>query len=113
MDCNFFITQSAANKILALRNAESSPHLKLRIQIFSGGCKGFQYDMSFVTEADDSIDQHFPNRDESLVVIDSISAQFLSNGTLDYYEDLSGAGFQIKNPNSSSRCGCGNSFTVE
>ena len=83
----------------------------LRIGVKGGGCSGFQYEFSLdaapVAEGDIVIE-----RDGAEAVIDDISLGIVAGSTLDYAEDLAHAGFEIKNPNATASCGCGNSFSV-
>ena len=107
----FSVTESAAARINVLKVQEANPALKFRISVKGGGCSGFQYDFSLdsgeVEAADTVVSLHGAE-----VVIDDISLGLLGGGVLDYTEDLSHAGFEIKNPNATASCGCGNSFSV-
>lgn len=109
MDYQFTITESAANRIEELLKAESAPK-RLRISISGGGCSGFQYHFVFDDQclAEDHIFAHGATE----VIIDETSLGLLSGAYLDYVEDLVAATFVIKNPNASSACGCGNSFSI-
>jgi iron-sulfur cluster assembly accessory protein len=101
---NFFITPSAAVKIKTF----DKPYL--RIDITGGGCSGFQYlfDLVDTKKAGDMIIE----KDEAQVLIDSAFEDMLNGCILDFETNLSGARFKITNPNASSACGCGNSFSV-
>src|SRR5258706_5580106 len=104
------VTESAAKRIAYLMAQETTPNLKLRIAVSGGGCSGFQYGFSF----DDTVtaeDRVF-ERDGATVVIDETSLDLLGGAEIDFVEDLVGAAFQIRNPNASSSCGCGNSFSI-
>ena len=104
------VTESAAKRIAYLMQQEETPNLKLRIAVSGGGCSGFQYGFSF----DDTVtaeDRVF-EREGATVVIDETSLELLGGAEIDFVEDLVGAAFQIRNPNASSSCGCGNSFSV-
>jgi len=107
----FFVSESAAERIKHLRNIEKKPGLRFRIQVKGGGCSGFQYEFALddapLTEADSVF-----SKDGAEVVIDDVSLGVIGGSTLDYTEDLSQAGFEIKNPNATAKCGCGNSFSV-
>lgn len=103
-------TDSAANKVAGLIQEEGNDNLKLRVYITGGGCSGFQYGFTFDEEV---------NEDDTLienagvtVLIDSMSVQYLSGAQIDYKEDLSGAQFVIRNPNATTTCGCGSSFSA-
>ena len=104
------ITDSAAQRIAALKAQEEAEGSFLRIAVSGGGCSGFQYGLSFdeETNADDVVFEHGGVR----VVIDDISLDLLNGAEVDFVEDLMGASFQIRNPNAASSCGCGNSFSI-
>jgi iron-sulfur cluster insertion protein len=104
------VTESAARRIAFLMQQEDTPNVKLRIAVSGGGCSGFQYGFSF----DDTVNQddRLFTRDGAAVVIDETSLELLGGAEIDFVEDLVGAAFQIRNPNASSSCGCGNSFSV-
>ena len=102
-------TDAAAQKVSQLIEEESNPALMLRVFISGGGCSGFQYEIDLDDiKADDLI---ISGHGES-VVIDSISLPFLSSAVIDFSEELIGARFVIENPNASSSCGCGVSFSL-
>ena len=111
-DANLPLTFSdvAANKVKALIAEEENPELKLRVYITGGGCSGFQYGFTFdekVNEGDTTIE----NSGVTLVV-DPMSLQYLIGGTVDYTEGLEGSRFFVNNPNATTTCGCGASFSV-
>lgn len=81
----------------------------LRVAVEGGGCSGFQYDIKLDDPADDDL---VIEKDGAKVLIDSISLPFLSNAVIDFTEELIGARFVIQNPNASSSCGCGISFSM-
>ncbi len=103
-------TPAAAGKVSELIEEEGNPELKLRIYIQGGGCSGFQYGFTF--------DETLQEGDESVVtdgvtlLIDPMSAQYLTGAEVDYSEGLQGAQFVIRNPNATTTCGCGSSFSV-
>jgi iron-sulfur cluster insertion protein len=104
------ISASAAQRIAELRAAERNDDLMLRVTVSGGGCSGFQYGFAFDdTVADD--DRVF-ERDGVRVVVDAVSLDFLAGAELDYVEELIGAYFAINNPNATSSCGCGTSFSI-
>jgi iron-sulfur cluster insertion protein len=103
-------TDAAASKVSELIQEEDNPNLKLRVFISGGGCSGFQYGFTFDESIEDG-DSHIENQGVTLVV-DPMSVQYLMGAEIDYTEDLSGAQFVIRNPNASTTCGCGQSFTV-
>ncbi len=103
------LTDNASSKVKELITAEGDESLALRVAVKPGGCSGYSYEMYF----DDQIDGADVTADFSgvKVVVDSASAPMLDGATLDYSEGLQGAGFAIDNPNATSTCGCGNSFS--
>ena len=103
-------TDAAANKVSELIEEEDNPELKLRVFISGGGCSGFQYGFTFDEKIEDG-DSQVTNQGVTLIV-DPMSVQYLMGAEIDYKEDLQGAQFIIRNPNASTTCGCGSSFTV-
>lgn len=103
-------TDSAAAKVKTLVDEEGNPDLKLRVFVQGGGCSGFQYGFTF-DEAVNEDDTQLTKNGVSLL-IDSMSYQYLVGAEIDYKEDLEGAQFVIKNPNATTTCGCGSSFSV-
>ena len=103
-------TDAAASKVGELIREEDNPDLKLRVFISGGGCSGFQYGFTF-DESIETGDSQVENQGVTLLV-DPMSVQYLMGAEIDYKEDLSGAQFIIRNPNASTTCGCGQSFTV-
>jgi iron-sulfur cluster insertion protein len=103
-------TASAAEKVSALIVEEGNPGLKLRIYVSGGGCSGFQYNFAF-DEASNEDDTVIEKNGVSLL-IDAMSFQYMEGASVDYQEGLAGARFVITNPNASSTCGCGSSFSV-
>ena len=103
-------TDSAANKVRQLIEEEGNPELKLRVFVTGGGCSGFQYGFTFdeATNEDDTTMQ----KGGVTLLIDPMSLQYLAGAEIDYQENLEGAQFVIKNPNASSTCGCGASFSA-
>ncbi len=89
---------------------EGNADLKLRVYISGGGCSGFQYGFTFDDAVQDG-DTEIENRGVTLLV-DPMSVQYLTGAEIDYKEDLSGSQFIIRNPNASTTCGCGSSFSV-
>ena len=103
-------TDAAARKVQELILEERNPDLKLRVYISGGGCSGFQYGFSFDEEqADDDI---AVVNDGVTLLVDPLSFQYLMGAEVDYSESLQGAQFVIRNPNASTTCGCGSSFSV-
>ena len=102
-------TESAAAKVSGLIEDEGNPDLKLRVYISGGGCSGFQYGFTFdESQADDDT---VVEKDGVSLMIDPMSFQYLVGAKIDYLEDLQGARFVIENPNASTTCGCGSSFS--
>ncbi|MCI7353936.1 MAG: iron-sulfur cluster insertion protein ErpA [[Actinobacillus] rossii] len=103
-------TDAAAKKVKALITDEENPDLKLRVYITGGGCSGFQYGFTFDDKVNDG-DLTVENVGVKLVV-DPMSLQYLIGATVDYTEGLEGSRFIVQNPNASSTCGCGSSFSI-
>ncbi len=103
-------TDSAAEKVRELIQEEDNTALKLRVFIQGGGCSGFQYGFTF--EEDQQGDDTAVEKDGVTLLIDPMSLQYLSGARIDYKEDLEGARFIINNPNASTTCGCGSSFSA-
>ncbi len=103
-------TDSAANKVRELIEEEGSPGLKLRVFVSGGGCSGFQYGFTF-DEASSEDDTAMEKNGVTLLV-DAMSYQYLLGAEIDYQENAEGAQFVIKNPNATSTCGCGSSFSA-
>jgi len=103
-------TDSAAEKVGTLIAEEGNDNLKLRVYISGGGCSGFQYGFTFDEESNED-DTKIENGGVT-VLIDSMSIQYLGGAEIDYKEDLSGAQFVIRNPNATTTCGCGSSFSA-
>ena len=103
-------TDAAASKVGQLIHEESNPNLKLRVFVSGGGCSGFQYGFTFDENPEDG-DTEIENQGVTLLV-DPMSVQYLMGAEIDYKEDLEGAQFIIRNPNATTTCGCGSSFSV-
>lgn len=111
MTNNFFITNCAAKRIAWLKSQEkNSQHLKLRVSVISGGCSGFQYSFSLDNKTQEG--DHVFEKGGIEVVVDDLSVGFLREAQLDFVEDLVSSKFVVKNPNTSTSCGCGHSFSV-
>ncbi|WP_319380210.1 iron-sulfur cluster insertion protein ErpA [Thiomicrorhabdus sp.] len=103
-------TEAAAAKVSGLIEDEQNPNLKLRVYITGGGCSGFSYGFTFdEAQADDDT---IVERDGVTLLVDPMSFQYLVGAKIDYLEDLQGARFVIENPNATTTCGCGSSFSV-
>jgi iron-sulfur cluster insertion protein len=103
-------TDSAAAKVADLVAEEGNPGLKLRVFVQGGGCSGFQYGFTFDEVVNDDDTQMAKNG--VTLLIDAMSLQYLVGAEIDYKEDLQGAQFVIKNPNATTTCGCGSSFSA-
>lgn len=110
METPLIFTESAANKVKNLIEEEGNPDLKLRVFVSGGGCSGFQYGFTF-DEAQNEDDTAMVKNGVTLLV-DSMSFQYLVGAEIDYSEGLEGAQFVIKNPNATTTCGCGSSFSA-
>jgi iron-sulfur cluster insertion protein len=103
-------TTNAASKVSEMLLEEGDPSLKLRVYVTGGGCSGFQYSFAFddqVAEDDLALD-----KEGVTLLVDAMSYQYLVGATIDYQEGLEGSRFVITNPNATSTCGCGSSFSV-
>ncbi len=107
----FGITESAARRVAELRAAEGNDRLMLRVAVDGGGCNGFQYRFDFDDAVND--DDTIFERDGVKVVVDEISLDFLGNAQVDFKQELIGSYFAVENPNATSNCGCGTSFSVD
>ncbi|HEV2110755.1 MAG TPA: iron-sulfur cluster insertion protein ErpA [Gammaproteobacteria bacterium] len=103
-------TSAAARKVKQLIVEEGNEALKLRVFVTGGGCSGFQYGFTFDEKVEEG-DTQVQNEGVTLLV-DPMSFQYLAGAEIDYSEGLEGAQFVIKNPNATTTCGCGSSFTV-
>ncbi len=120
MPAPLVFTDSAANKVKQLIDEEGNTELKLRVFVTGGGCSGFQYGFTFdeVKSDDDTVME----KNGVMLLIDPMSYQYLAGAEIDYQylagaeidytEGLEGAQFVIKNPNATSTCGCGSSFSA-
>ncbi|MEK9775333.1 MAG: iron-sulfur cluster insertion protein ErpA [Quisquiliibacterium sp.] len=110
MPAPLVFTDSAADKVRQLIEEEGNADLKLRVFVQGGGCSGFQYGFTFDEETSD--DDTVMQKNGVTLLIDAMSYQYLVGAEIDYTEDLEGAQFVIKNPNATTTCGCGSSFSV-
>lgn len=104
------LTESAGKRIAELRAMEGNPALMLRITVSGGGCAGFQY--GFALDDKKGAEDVIFDAEGVQVVVDEMSLGLLAGSELDYVEDLMGAYFTLRNPNATSTCGCGSSFSV-
>jgi len=101
------LTDSAVAQIRELQSEKATEGQVLRILVEAGGCSGFEYGMSFDDQKDD--DQLFESNGIKLLV-DATSLEYLDGSVVDFDDGLTGKGFEVRNPNASSTCGCGRSF---
>jgi iron-sulfur cluster insertion protein len=104
------ISETVVSKVAEMLAEEGDDTLQLRIFVTGGGCSGFQYGFAFDDERKD--DDVRIARGPVQVVVDAMSLQYLMGAEIDYEDNLEGARFVIRNPNASSTCGCGSSFSV-
>jgi len=103
-------TQAASSKAKELISEEENPKLKLRAFVTGGGCSGFQYGFAFEEEQND--DDMVIEKDGVCLLVDALSFQYLVGSKVDYREDLEGSRFVVENPNATTTCGCGSSFSI-
>jgi iron-sulfur cluster insertion protein len=109
MDQPVSVSARAAKRIAEILKSEAQPAM-LRVAVTGGGCSGFQYNFALDDiRADDDL---VLERDGAVILIDSMSLDFLKGAEIDFVDDLIGAAFKINNPNAQSSCGCGTSFSV-
>ncbi len=110
MPAPLLFTDNAADKVKALIEEEGNSDLKLRVFVTGGGCSGLQYGFTFdeILNDDDTVME----KKGVQLLIDPMSYQYLIGAEIDYSEGLEGAQFVIKNPNATSTCGCGSSFST-
>ena len=104
------IEQTAVTKIKSLLAAEEAQGLKLRIFVSGGGCSGFQYGFTF--DENQNEDDFIVEESGVTLLVDAMSMQYLSGAVIGYKTSLMGEQFEIKNPNATSSCGCGSSFSA-
>lgn len=105
------LSESAARRISTVVAAENNPALMVRLEVLGGGCAGFQYKFGFDAHFDPEQDVVIA-RDNARLVIDKTSLNIVEGSEIDYGEGLMESGFRVRNPNASSSCGCGSSFSV-
>lgn len=110
MPTPLFFSDSAVAKVRELVEEECNPALKLRVFVTGGGCSGFQYGFSFDEQQDD--EDTVIEKDGVALLVDPMSYQYLVGATIDYQEGLQGSRFVVSNPNATSTCGCGSSFSL-
>ncbi len=103
-------SDSAALKLKSLQQEEGNPNLMLRVSVYGGGCSGFQYTFSLDEEIKPT--DKIVEKDGATLVIDQMSYQYLAGSEVDFSEGLEGSMFVVNNPNATSTCGCGASFSI-
>ncbi|HWL17322.1 MAG TPA: iron-sulfur cluster insertion protein ErpA [Opitutus sp.] len=101
------LSPRAANQVRTMHAELPDPNKRLRVFVESGGCSGFQYGMSFDDPKPDDTELE---SEGVAILIDPASLAYLSGTSIDFDDGLHGKGFEIKNPNAASTCGCGKSF---
>ena len=104
------LTESAAKRINQLIEMEGNPDMKLRLSITGGGCSGFSYSFALDDQVndDDNVYENFGVK----FLVDETSLEFVSGSQIDFVTDLMGSSFKVTNPQATSSCGCGSSFSV-
>lgn len=104
------LTIESLNKIKEIAQSEGIEKLSIRVKVVGGGCAGFQYDLYFeenILEIDEIYEQ-----DGVKMIVDPLSHQYIDGVTVDYTDNIMGSGFKFLNPNVTTTCGCGSSFSV-
>ncbi|MFP8966680.1 iron-sulfur cluster insertion protein ErpA [Pokkaliibacter sp. CJK22405] len=104
------ITENATRKVRSLIEEEENPGLKLRVFVTGGGCSGFSYGFAF--DEDKAEDDTVVESDGVTMLVDPLSYQYLVGAVVDYKEGLQGSQFLVSNPNATTTCGCGSSFSI-
>ena len=104
------ITSNAIYKIKDILAEENNPDARIRAFIQGGGCAGMSY--GFTLDEEQNEDDFVVDDTDGLVIVDSMSMQYLTGATIDYKEELMGSNFVVNNPNAQTSCGCGSSFSV-
>ena len=109
---DLFLTDKAAEQVLTFMDQEgvTPANAGLRVSVLPGGCSGFKYGLNIETE---SLDDDYIIEDRGVrMFVDAFSAQYLGGTTIDFIDNMTGAGFSFTNPNASGGCGCGSSFSA-
>jgi len=104
------ITSSAAKQIMHLISNEQESNKYFRIRVDGGGCAGFQYNFEFTNKKEN--DDLIIKENNINIIVDNTSLNLIKGSTIDYVDELIGASFKINNPQASSSCGCGTSFSI-
>lgn len=110
MHADLKISSEAVTRINELLASKNNPDLMLRVYIQGGGCSGFQYGFQFDENRQD--DDVFVEQEGIKVLVDMLSLQYLGGAEIDYKDDIMGSRFLVNNPNASTTCGCGSSFSI-
>ena len=110
MQTDLKISPDAVSRVQQLLASKDNPDLKLRVYIQGGGCSGFQYGFQFDNDAQE--DDIAIERDGIKILVDMLSLQYLGGAEIDYKDDIMGSRFLVNNPNASTTCGCGSSFSI-
>ena len=102
------LTESAATQVQKLHSENATEGQRLRILIVAGGCSGFEYGMSFDEEKEGD---HVIESNGVEFLVDPTSMEYMNGSIIDFDDGLSGRGFEVRNPNATSTCGCGKSFS--
>ena len=109
---NVSLSEAAATRINQIINEEEYQGKILRILVEGGGCSGFSYKFELDDNDNAKPDDIKITKDGATVVIDPISINYMDGSTIDFVDNLMGKSFQIQNPNATSQCGCGTSFSI-
>ncbi|KAA3623746.1 MAG: iron-sulfur cluster insertion protein ErpA [Proteobacteria bacterium] len=104
------LSASAIKRVARLKEDKESPDLFLRVFVQGGGCSGFQYGFQFESERED--EDMLIEKDGVTVIVDPLSYQYLMGAEIDFLDDILGSRFVVNNPNASTTCGCGSSFSI-
>lgn len=104
------ITEAALYKIKDIISEENNPIIKLRTFVQGGGCSGMSY--GFTLDEEQNEDDFVVDNTDGLIIVDSMSMQYLTGSTIDFKDDIMGSNFVVNNPQATTTCGCGSSFSV-
>ncbi len=106
------VTERGSQRIAELIKLEGNLELALRVAVEGGGCSGFKYKYELVPIQTITRDDHVIEKNNVKIIVDSLSGQFIAGCIVDFVEELGNSYFEIKNPNATAKCGCGNSFSI-
>ena len=110
MQTDISISEAAVGRVTQLLESRNNPGLMLRIYIQGGGCSGFQYGFQFDEEVQE--DDIAVERSGIRLLVDMLSLQYLGGAEIDFKDDIMGSRFLVNNPNATTTCGCGSSFSI-